>query len=353
VSSAPQTGPGSASRPRRLLVLAEGHSDDPHYGKTGLGVIRYRPETVVAILDSRRAGDTLDGFPIVGSVDDALCFGATTALVGVATAGGRFPPAWRELLKSCISKGLDVENGLHEFISDDPELAALAARHRVALRDLRKPPAGLSVPTGENLTHPARVVLTVGSDCAIGKMSVALELDAEARRRGIASEFVPTGQTGIAIAGWGLSVDAVVSDFVAGATERLVLEGVARGGELLLVEGQGSLVHPAYSGVTLGLMHGAAPHAYVLCHRAGQRHVNDDERFPLPSLAALAALHERISLLARPAPVAAVALNTRDLDEGAARAALVEAERETGLPSDDVVRFGGGALLEAVLERTS
>jgi uncharacterized NAD-dependent epimerase/dehydratase family protein len=132
-----------------------------------------------------------------------------------------------------------------------------------------------------------------------------------------------------------------------------VLEGVARGGELLLVEGQGSLVHPAYSGVTLGLMHGAAPHAYVLCHRAGQRHVNDDERFPLPSLAALAALHERISLLARPAPVAAVALNTRDLDEGAARAALVEVERETGLPSDDVVRFGGGALLDAVLERTS
>src|SRR6185295_19315539 len=159
---------------------------------------------------------------------------------------------------------------------------------------------GLNVPTGENLTHPAGVVLTVGSDCAIGKMTVALELDAETRRRGIASEFVPTGQTGIAIAGWGISVDAVVADFVAGAAERLVLEGVARGGELLWVEGQGSLLHPGYSGVTLGLLHGSAPHAYVLCHLSGQQFVDGDERFPMPSLGELVELHERSSLLARP-----------------------------------------------------
>ena len=146
-------------------------------------------------------------------------------------------------------------------------------------------------------------MLTVGSDCAIGKMTVALELDREARRRGIASEFVPTGQTGIAIAGWGISVDAVVADFIAGAAEQLVLEGVARGGELLWVEGQGSLLHPAYSGVTLGLIHGSAPHAYVLCHMAGRAVVDDDERFPMPPLAELVELHERISLLARPARV--------------------------------------------------
>ena len=141
------------------------------------------------------------------------------------------------------------------------------------------------MPTGENLTHGSTVVLTVGSDCAIGKMTVALELDAAARRRGIKSEFVPTGQTGIAIAGWGISIDAVVADFIAGASERLVLEGVARGGELLLVEGQGSLLHPAYSGVTLGLIHGSAPHAFVLCHMAGQDVIDDDARFPIPSLA--------------------------------------------------------------------
>jgi uncharacterized NAD-dependent epimerase/dehydratase family protein len=338
------------SRQRRLLILAEGHSADPHYGKTARGVLRYRPDQVVAILDSERAGEMQDGMPIVGSVNDALAFNPTTALVGVATQGGRFPPAWRELLKSAISKGLDVENGLHEFISDDTELVELAARHHVELRDLRKPPAGLNVPTGENLTHRAKVVLTVGSDCAIGKMTVALELDAEARRRGIASEFVPTGQTGIAIAGWGISVDAVVADFIAGAAEQLVLEGVSRGGELLWVEGQGSLLHPAYSGVTLGLVHGSAPHAFVLCHLVGQAFVDDDERFPMPSLAELVELHERCALLARPAKVAAIALNTRDLDETAARTAILAAEAETGLLADDPVRFGAGRITNIALE---
>ncbi|MBV8395994.1 MAG: DUF1611 domain-containing protein [Actinobacteria bacterium] len=339
----------TASASRRLLVLAEGNSQDPHYGKTGRGVIRYRPESVVAVLDSEHAGETLLGKPIVGSVADALAYDPTAALVGVATQGGRFPPAWRELLKDCIANGLDVESGLHEFISDDPELASLAALHGVELRDLRKPPPGLNVPTGANLTHGAKVALMVGSDCAIGKMTVALELDAEAKRRGIASEFVPTGQTGIAIAGWGISVDAVVSDFVAGAAERLVLEGVERGGELVLVEGQGSLLHPAYSGVTLGLLHGSAPHVYVLCHLAGQQFVDEDERFPMPSLTSLVELHERMSLLARPARVAAVALNTRLLGDAEARAAVAAAEGETGLPADDPVRFGAGRLLDALV----
>jgi uncharacterized NAD-dependent epimerase/dehydratase family protein len=342
------------SRPRRLLILAEGHSDDPHFGKTASGVIRYRPEDVVAILDSGRPGETQDGFPVVASVADAVPYEPTTALVGVATQGGRFPPAWRELLKDSIRAGLDVENGLHEFVSEDPELVALARERGVELRDLRKPPAGLNVPTGGNLTHGATTILAVGSDCAIGKMTVTLELDREARRRGIRSEFIPTGQTGIAIAGWGIAVDAVVSDFIAGAAEQLVLEGVRRGGELLLVEGQGSLLHPAYSGVTLGLMHGTAPHGYVLCHLAGATSVDGDDRFPMPPLSDLVALHERISLLARPAAVRAIALNTRSLDNEGARRAVAAAEDETGLPADDPVRFGAAKLvdaLEPMLER--
>jgi uncharacterized NAD-dependent epimerase/dehydratase family protein len=334
---------------KRLLILAEGHSGDPHYGKTARGVLRYRRRDVVAVLDSQRAGETIDGLPIVGSVNDALCFNPTTALVGVATQGGRFPPAWRELLKSCIAKGLDVENGLHQFISDDAELAELADRHRVTLTDLRLPPAGLNVPTGENLELPARIVLTVGSDCAIGKMTVALELDAEARRRGMKSVFVPTGQTGIAIAGWGLSIDAVISDFVAGAAERLIVEGHRRGGELLIVEGQGALTHPAYSGVTLGLIHGSAPHAYVLCHKAGATEVEGYPGHPLASLADLVELHERISLTVRPARVAAIALNTADLADDEARAAAEEVEAETGLFADDPLRFGAGRLLDAVI----
>src|SRR6478609_6049635 len=330
----------SVSNDRRLLILAERGSADPHHGKTARGVIRYRPEHVVAILDSTRAeGDTQDGFPVVRSVEEGLRYEPTTALVGVATQGGRFPPNWRELLKDSIRAGLDLESGLHEFVSDDRELVELAREHGVELRDLRKPPPGLNVPTGANLTHGATSVLTVGSDCAIGKMTVSLELDREARSRGIKSEFVPTGQTGMAIAGWGIAVDAVVSDFIAGAAERLVLEGVERGGELLLVEGQGSVLHPFYSGVTLGLIHGSAPHGFVLCHKAGERFVEEDERYPIPPLAELA------DLLARPAKVHAIALNTRELDEHAARRAVEQTEAETRLPTDDPVRFGAGKLV--------
>jgi uncharacterized NAD-dependent epimerase/dehydratase family protein len=288
--------------------------------------------------------------PILASVDEALGLGPTTAVVGVATQGGRFPPAWRELLKTCIRARLHVENGLHEFLGDDPELAALAEQYGVELRDLRRPPEGLNVPTGANLELPVRTVLTVGSECAIGKMTVSLELEREARARGLAAEFVPTGQTGIAIAGWGIAVDAVVSDFLAGAAEQLVVEGHERGGELLLVEGQGSLIHPAYSGVTLGLVHGSAPHAFVLCHLAGQTEVEGYPGHPLLPLPELVELHEQMSLPARRATVAAIALNTRELaDDDAARAAIAAAEDETGLVAEDPVRFGPSRLLDAVL----
>jgi uncharacterized NAD-dependent epimerase/dehydratase family protein len=337
-------------KPKRYLVLAEGFSGDPHYGKTARGVLRYRREDVVAILDSTRAGEREDGLPIVAAVDEALGYEPTTALVGVATQGGRFPPEWMELLRACVERGLDVENGLHVFLTDDPELVELARRHGAELRDLRRPPADLSTVTGENLGVDARIVLTVGSDCAIGKMTVCCELDLEARRRGLRSVFVPTGQTGIAIAGWGISVDAVVSDFLAGASERLVVEG-GRRGDLLWVEGQGALLHPLYSGVTLGLMHGSVPHVYVLCHEAGRTEIEGTEgHHPIPPLRELVELHERISLPVRPARVVAVAVNTRFVDEDSARAAVAEAEAETGLPADDPVRFGAGRLLDAVLE---
>jgi uncharacterized NAD-dependent epimerase/dehydratase family protein len=337
---------------RHVLILGEGFSHDPHYGKTMRGIVRYGPDPVVAILDSKRAGETHEGIPVVGTVEDARAYEPTVAVVGVATQGGRFPPAWRELLKSCIASGLDVESGLHEFLNEDAELSELARRHGVTLRDLRRPPEGLSVPTGANLQVDAKIVLTVGSDCAIGKKTVAVELDLEARRRGLASVFVPTGQTGIAIAGWGIAVDAVVADFLAGAAERLVVEGAERGGKLLFVEGQGSLIHPMYSGVTLGLVHGSAPHAFVLCHRAGQREIEGCAGHPIPPLGELVELHERISLPARQAKVVCVALNTAELErDDDARAAISAAAEETGLPADDPVRFGSAALLDAVLAR--
>jgi uncharacterized NAD-dependent epimerase/dehydratase family protein len=335
---------------KRYLVLAEGYSADPHYGKTARGVMRYGADPVVVVVDSERPGETVDGVPVVAGVDEALAYEPTTALVGVAPAGGRLPEKWRELLRGVLAAGLDLESGMHQFLGDDPELAALSQEQGAEIRDLRRAPAGLSVPTGENLTHAATVVLTVGSDCAIGKMSVALELDRGARERDIRSVFVPTGQTGIAIAGWGIAVDAVVADFIAGASERLVVEGAARG-DLLWIEGQGSLIHPDYSGVTLGLYHGSAPHFLVLCHQAGDVHIEDRPQHPIPPLAELVELHERVALPARPATVIALALNTRRLDENGARAAIEAAEEETGLPADDPVRFGPGRLLDAILPR--
>jgi uncharacterized NAD-dependent epimerase/dehydratase family protein len=312
-------------------------------------VLRYRRGDVVAILDSARAGETMDGLPIVADVGEALHFEPTVALVGVATQGGTFPPAWREILKACLREGISIENGLHEFVADDAELVELAHRSGATLTDLRRAPKGLNVPTGANLELPGRTVLTVGSDCAIGKMTVSLELEREGRARGLAAVFVPTGQTGIAIAGWGLSVDAVVADFIAGAAERLVVEGARRGGELLLVEGQGAITHPAYSGVTLGLLHGAAPHVLVLCHRAGDVEVEGYPGHPLPPLAELVQLYERVGLPARRPVVACVAVNTAHLDEPRARAAIEAVGRETGLTADDPVRFGSAALLDAVL----
>lgn len=333
---------------KRYVILAEAASDDPGAAKTAYGVIKYGPDPVVAVLDSARPGAEVLGVPVVATVDEAIAHRPDTALIGVAPAGGVLPAAWRQTVLACIRAGLDVESGLHVFLADDPELAAAARERGTALRDLRRPPEDLGVTTGENLRHGAAVVLTVGSDCNSGKMTTSIELDRAAQARGIRSAFVPTGQTGIAIAGWGIAIDAVVSDFIAGAAERLVVEG-ARRADLLWVEGQGSLVHPMYSGVTLGLYHGAAPHAVVLCHVAGQTHIEDLPEHPLTSLPALVERHERSALPIRPAQVAAIALNTRHLDESEARAAVERVAAQTGLPVSDPARFGTEPLLDAVL----
>jgi uncharacterized NAD-dependent epimerase/dehydratase family protein len=334
---------------KKYLILAEEFSHDPHYGKTLRGVMRYRRDSVVAILDTRRAGEVDEGVPIVATVDEALPLGPDTALVGVVTQGGHFPGDWQDLLKACVRAGLDLENGLHVRLHDIPGLPELARERGVELHDLREPPGDLSTATGENLEVGATIVLTVGSDCAIGKMTATCELDLEARKRGLGSVFVPTGQTGIAIAGWGIAVDAVVSDFLAGAAERLVVDGAKRG-DLLWVEGQGAILHPIYSGVTVGLMHGSAPHLYVLCHEVGRTVVEGDPTAsPILPLKELVDLHERMSLKLRPATVACIALNSSSVSEDEARAAIATTEEETGLPADDPVRFGAGKLLDAVL----
>jgi uncharacterized NAD-dependent epimerase/dehydratase family protein len=342
---------------KRYVILAEGAFDEE--AKTATGVMRYAESPTVAVIDSTRAGtvagDHVPGLasdvPVVGALADALPFEPTTLLVGVAPAGGKLPDPYRRAILDALHNGLDVESGLHDFLGDDPEFDAAARLAGREIHDLRRAPHGLNVPTGANLAVPTHTVLTVGSDCALGKMTVCLELDAEARRRGLQSVFVPTGQTGIAIAGWGIAVDEVISDFVAGAAERLVVEGHERGGDgaILWIEGQGSLNHPFYSGVTLGLLHGSAPHALVFVHEPGRETIDGDPRYRIPPLLDLIDDQVRMARRVRPAAVVAVALKTNRLDEDAARAAIAEVERETALVADDPVRFGAGRLLDAVV----
>jgi uncharacterized NAD-dependent epimerase/dehydratase family protein len=283
-------------------------------------------------------------------VREAIDLGATVLLIGVAPTGGKLDPAWRPALLEAIEAGLTLEAGLHTQLADDPELTAAAERRGVQLRDLRAAPPDLTVPKGpDSRPESVRVVHSVGSDTVIGKKVVTLELDRAAREQGLRSVYVPTGQTGVAIAGWGIAVDHVISDYVAGAAERLVLEGSERG-DLLFVEGQGALFHPAYSGVTLGLLHGSAPDLLVLVHKPNATGIRNYPELPIPPLPELIAAYESVAAPVRPARVAAIALNTSDLDEDAARAAVAAAENQTGLVADDVVRFGPERVLDAVLQ---
>lgn len=342
----------------RLAVLTGGLLHDLH-AKTAHGVLRYGTRDVVCVVDDVHAGRTAAevtpfcerDVAVVADVTAARALGATVLLVGIAPAGGKLTPAWRAALLTAIDLGMDVEAGLHTALAADPQISAAASARGVRVRDLRETPTDLDVPIGPQHRVGARVVHSVGSDCAIGKMSVTLELDRAARKRGLASVFVATGQTGIAISGWGVAVDHVISDYVAGAAERLVREGAARG-DLLWIEGQGSLLHPAYSGVTLGLLHGSAPDALLLCHKAGSTAIDGYPQTPIPPLPEVVAAYEAAVGWVRPARVVAIGLNTAGLDDAAARAAVDAAAQQTGLPADDVVRFGPDRLLDAVLAAT-
>jgi uncharacterized NAD-dependent epimerase/dehydratase family protein len=344
----------------KVAVFAEAFLHTSN-GKAAHGLIRYGEREVVAVVDSLHAGQTVDAVvpyaakpvPIVATVAEAAALGAQCLAIGVAPAGGKLPPAWKDALLEALALGLHVEAGLHDELGRDPDLVAAAAARGLELRDLRRVPAGLSTPTGAGLGVPARIVHTVGTDCAIGKMTVTLELAAAARAAGERAVFVPTGQVGISIAGWGIAVDHVIADYVAGAAERLVLEGAERG-DLLFVEGQGAILHPLYSGVTLGLLHGSAPHALVLVHEAGAERIDLEDRGGppgpvIPPLLDLADLLLRLTTPLRPAPVVAIALSTRPIAiDDDAHAAIAAVEVETGLVCDDPVRFGAERLWRAV-----
>jgi uncharacterized NAD-dependent epimerase/dehydratase family protein len=245
-----------------------------------------------------------------------------------------------------IDAKLEIVSGLHEVLSADREFRAAARAAGTTIWDVREPPA-VPLFSGDVYDVPVPVLLTVGNDCAVGKMTVALELTRAAVAAGVKARFVPTGQTGIVIAGWGISVDRVIADFAAGAAEQLVLYASHEGAELIVVEGQGAINHPAYAPVTLALMTGCAPDALLLVCDPSLRRI---ESFPTPVLPydRLIALHEALLEAVKPAPIVGIALNTRGLSDEQARAEIASATAQTGLPADDVVRFGAARLYAAI-----
>ena len=356
----------SADSERRLVILAEGQFG-PHHGKTAMGVIRYGPDPIVAVVDSTNAGRNVREWlgdaarfdiPVVATLGEALAIGgaagkpATAMLIGIAPTGGKLPQSWRDTILAAIQAGLDILSGLHTMIGDDPEFASAAKGAGVTIIDYRRPPERTETALGRRHRPGKKVILTVGTDCAIGKMSVALELTRAATERGLSAAFVPTGQTGMMIAGWGVAVDRVISDFINGTCEWLTEMGEERG-DWVIVEGQGSLDHPAYSAVTLGLIHGCTPQAMIMVHKPGLAehdwdHI-DDGHYPIAPLPEFIRLHEQVAGLVAPSKVVGIALNTSLYkDDADARRVIAETAALTGLPTDDPVRFGPGPLWAAI-----
>jgi len=333
-----------------VAILA--HGQFPDRAKTAVGLLRYADHDVVAVLDRDRAGDRVrdhvpdvQDAPVVAGMDDAPACDAL--VIGIAPIGGGFDPSWRPDVRTALKRGCDVVSGLHYLLGQDEEFAALAAEHGCELRDVRRPPDDLTVAEGTAGGVDARVVCTVGTDCSVGKMTAAFELRDAARERGVDAAVVPTGQTGIMIADRGIAIDRTVADFAAGAVERLV-EAVGDR-EVLVVEGQGALAHPAYSAVTLAILHGAQPDALVLCHEAGREAVHGYEDFAIPPVEGYAALYERVAAPVSDCAVEAGVLNTAALDPAGAREAVDAYAAALGVPATDPVRFDADGVLDAVL----
>lgn len=338
---------------RHMMLLCEG-SLDVYTSKTATGVLIYCPDDVVAVIDRDNAGRTLKDaigldrdVPIISTVTEGIALGGNQLIIGVANTGGTLLPNFRGHIVEALKAGVAVVSGLHEMLDEDEEFVALAEASGAMIHELRRVP---EAPCGSNLASKLynQRILTVGSDCNVGKMCTSLELTRQAQERGLDASFAATGQTGILIAGSGYCIDRAISDFTSGIVEKLMLERA--GHDYVFIEGQGSLDHAAYSGVTLSLLHGSAPQAMIMCHaydRLGRRH--DDGNVLLP-LVELIEMHEMMSRPILPSKVVGVSIFTRGLDEQAARDELARVSDQTGLPTTDPVRFGAGVLLDAILE---
>ncbi len=338
---------------RRLLLLTEGRLGI-FSSKTAAALLRYRPDDVAAVVDSRAAGTDVRSIipwappvPIVPDVAAAAALRPDALVIGVAPPGGALPPEMRVQVVAALRGGLDVLSGLHVFLADDGELRDLAERSGARLFDLRRPPAERVLATGRARTTRCRRVLTIGTDGNVGKMVAALELARAAQQHGLDARFVATGQTGIMVAGRGIALDAVVADFAPGAAEELVLD--AADSDVCFVEGQGSLAHPGFSAVTLALLHGVCPDALILVHCVGRTRFHAPPHGPIPPLRELRAVYEQVAALLHPARVVGVALNAAGADERSAAVAARAIAQDLRVPVVDPVRSGCEALLKVAM----
>ncbi|NER20163.1 MAG: DUF1611 domain-containing protein [Symploca sp. SIO1C2] len=325
-------------------------------GKTGLTLLRYGRSPVVAVIDRQSAGESLSELtgidcdaPIVDSVAAALSYQPDVLVIGVAISGGILPDTWWQDVKQGVAAGLSLVNGLHTPMASDPELQQMLKEGQT-IWDIRQEPPGLGIGSAKARSLPCQRILTVGTDMSVGKMSASIELHQAAQRQGISSKFLATGQAGIMITGEGIPLDTIRVDFAAGAVEQMVMDA-GNNYDLLIVEGQGSLLHPG-STATLPLIRGTQPTGFVLVHRADQTHIHRFPHVPIPPLPEVIRLYETVAYAGgsfAPTPVVAIALNTGHLDQASAEDTIRQVKLETGLPCTDVVRFGGNLLVGAVM----
>jgi len=337
----------------RILVLTEGQLG-VFSSKTAACLLRYRGEHVVGIVDSQAAGSDVRAqipwsppVPILPDITAASTRRPETLFIGVAPVGGTLPPEMRRHVHDALLAGLDIVSGLHTHLSDDHALADCARRSGAQIFDLRRPPDQNVIAGGRARNTRCRRIMTVGTDGNVGKMVTACELTRAARQRGLDARMVATGQTGIMIEGSGIAIDGVVSDFAAGATEQLVLKfGDC---DVCVVEGQGSIAHPGFSGVTLSILHGACPDAFILVHHAGRTRYRAEPRGPIPPLAQLRTAYEQAAALVHPARVVGVALNGFGAAPDVVRDEGRRIEQELNVPVSDPTTPDIARLLDAAL----
>lgn len=330
-------------QPPFLLFL--GDAPDTSWAKTASGLAQWRAKDCYGQYRLPNCGADLN-LPDL-NFEEARAKGINTMVIGIANDGGFIAPNWIEHIISALKAGLNIAAGLHERLQDNAQIAAVAKETGGALYDLRRP--NMKFNSGNGIKRSGKRLLTVGTDCAVGKKYTALSIEKEMIERGLNATFCPTGQTGIMITGRGIAIDSVVADFIAGAAEWLSPDAAEN--HWHIIEGQGALLHPAYAGVTLGLVHGSQPDAIVVCHEAGRKElVGYEGYYNCPSLTDALAIHVNAARLTNPnSKGIGVSLNTSSLNEAQAKDALKRAEDETGLPACDPLRWGAGAIIDKLV----